>query len=274
MGKPIIGICKRLAPISFVVKSHGINVGYKKRIAVLISLAGSCLGFACGAFGEDYAYKQTFMPRQTLEIDPATTAMFVTDPQNDFMSERSPIWALVGPIVERNNLVERQKALRNIASEKGIRVFYSPHMYTEQDFANWKSLNGIDRIMFQNKMFLRGSHGHAFHPELMPDQNTVVMNPHKGLSNFQTGDALIQLRQYGIKTLIMYGMASNMCVESHARDAIEAGFDLIIIADVTAAAGDQAYNAALTNYEFLAHEVMTFDQVMARLKKVPSQNGQ
>jgi nicotinamidase-related amidase len=139
-------------------------------------------------------------------------------------------------------------------------------MYTPQDFANWKSLNGIDKIMFENKMFAEGTWGHDYHPELKPDRNTIVMNPHKGLSNFWTGDAAIQLRQYGIETVIMYGMSANMCVESHARDAIENGFDLIIIADATAAAGDAAYEAALTNYEFLAHEVVTTNQIVKRLK--------
>jgi nicotinamidase-related amidase len=93
------------------------------------------------------------------------------------------------------------------------------------------------------------------------------MNPHKGLSNFWSGDAAIQLRQYGIEIVIMYGMSANMCVESHARDAIENGFDLIILADATAAAGDAAYDAAVINYEFLAHEVMTTKQAIKRLKE-------
>jgi nicotinamidase-related amidase len=93
------------------------------------------------------------------------------------------------------------------------------------------------------------------------------MNPHKGLSNFWTGDATIQLRQYGIETIILYGMSANLCIESHARDAIENGFDVIIVSDATAGAGDAAYEAALTNFEFLAHEVVTADQIMKRLKQ-------
>ena len=213
----------------------------------------------------DYVYKQSFMPRETVEIDLATTAMFVTDPQNDFLSEDSPAWVLVGPTVIKNKVVEKEKALKALAKELGVPVFYSTHMYTPQEFANWKSLNGIDKIMFDLKMFAQGTWGHAIHPELLPDSNTIVMNPHKGLSNFWSGDAAIQLRQYGIETLIMYGMSANMCIESHARDAIENGFDLIIVADATAAAGDAAYEAALTNYEFLAHEVVTTSQITERL---------
>jgi nicotinamidase-related amidase len=214
----------------------------------------------------DYVYKQSFMPKETVEIDLATTAMFVTDPQNDFLSEKSPAWGLVGPTVIKHKVVEKEKTLKTLAKEIGIPVFYSTHMYTPQDFANWKSLNGIDKIMFDNKMFAQGTWGIDYHPELKPDSNTIVMNPHKGLSNFWSGDAVIQLRQYGIETIILYGMSANMCVESHARDAIENGFDVIIIADATAAAGDAAYEAAMTNFEFLAHEVVTTDQIIKRLK--------
>ena len=218
------------------------------------------------ADSDEYVYKQSFMPRETVEIDLATTGLFVTDPQNDFLSEKSPAWGLVGPTVTKHKVVEKEKKLKALAKEIGIPVFYSTHLYRPKDFEDWKSLNGIDKIMFENKMFLEGTFGHDYHPDLKPDSNTVVMNPHKGLSNFWSGDAVIQLRQYGIKTIILYGMSANMCVESHARDAIENGFDLIIIADATAAAGDAAYEAALTNYEFLAHEVVTTDQIIKRLK--------
>ncbi len=221
------------------------------------------------ADSDDYVYKQSFMPKETVEIDLSKTAMFVTDPQNDFLSEKSPAWGLVGPTVIKHKVVEKEKQLKALAKEIGIPVFYSPHMYTKKEFEQWPKmpLNSIDKIMFSNKMFVQGTFGHEYHPELIPDDNTVVMNPHKGLSNFWTGDAALQLRMFGIETIILYGMSANMCVESHARDAIENGFEVIIIADATAAAGDAAYEAALINYEFLAHEVVTTKQIVKRLEK-------
>jgi nicotinamidase-related amidase len=214
-----------------------------------------------------YVYKQGFMPKETVEIDLSTTAMFVTDPQNDFLSEGSPAWELVGPGVTAHNVVAKEKTLKALAKKKGMPVFYSTHMYTPHEFAHWTSLNGIDKIMFEMHMFAQGSWGHDFHPELKPDDNTVVLNPHKGLSNFWTGDAALNLRQNGIETIILYGMSANMCVESHARDAIENGFDVIIVADATAAAGDAAYESAITNFEFLAHEVVTTKQIIKRIEE-------
>jgi nicotinamidase-related amidase len=222
-----------------------------------------------GHSAENYVYQQKFMPKETVQIDLAKTAMFVTDPQNDFLSKESPAWGLVGPTVIKHKVVEKEKRLKALAKDLGIPVFYSTHMYTQKEVEQWPTmpLNGIDKVMFENKMFVQGTWGHDYHPELKPDSNTVVMNPHKGLSNFWTGDAALQLRMFGIETIVLYGMSANMCVESHARDAIENGFEVIIIADATAAAGDAAYEAALTNYEFLAHEVVTTDQIIKRLQK-------
>ena len=43
-----------------------------------------------------YVYKQDFIPVEKIEIDLETTAVFITDPQNDFLSEGGAAWALVG----------------------------------------------------------------------------------------------------------------------------------------------------------------------------------
>jgi len=214
-----------------------------------------------------YTYRQDFLPVKKIDLDLETTAIFITDPQNDFLSEGGAAWPLVGEEVINDKVVEHQIALIAAAKEVGIPVFYSPHMYTEMDYANWKHLNSIDQLMFDIYMFHQGTWGHDFHPDLVPNDMTVVMNPHKGLSNFQTGDANVQLRQYGIETLIMAGMSANLCVESHLRDAIENGFEVIVIADATAGAGPHAKNAALINFEFIANEVTVTDDIISRLQQ-------
>ena len=220
-----------------------------------------------------YVYKQDFLPMKKMNIDLETTAIFITDPQNDFLSEGGAAWPLVGEGVTDGNVVEHQVELIAIAKEVGIPVFYSPHTYTEMDYVNWKHLNSIDQLMFDIDMFHEGTWGHEFHTELIPDENTIVMNPHKGLSNFQTGDANLQLRQYGIQTVIMTGMSANLCVESHLRDATEHGFEVIVIEDATAGAGPFAKDAALTNFEFIASEVTTTNDIIERLRQATENNS-
>ena len=200
------------------------------------------------------------------KIDKSETALVIVDPQNDFLSEGGAVWDLVGEEVVKNNVVENLVKLRNAATEAGIPVFYSPHYYTEHEYEHWKHPNHIDEIMFDRKMFLKGTWGAEFHPDLQPDENTFVLSPHKGLSNFWAGDINIQLRQQDIQNIILAGMSSNLCVESHLRDAIENSYDVIAIKDATAGAGPESTSAALHNFGFIATEVTTTDDIIERLK--------
>jgi hypothetical protein len=56
--------------------------------AISIALVGVAMyANTAAADSDEYVYKQSFMPRETVKIDLATTALFVTDPQNDFLSK-------------------------------------------------------------------------------------------------------------------------------------------------------------------------------------------
>ena len=196
-------------------------------------------------------------------IDPKSTALLVIDPQNDFLAESGVVWDLVGEGVVNNNVVEKLKNLISKAKESGVNVFYSPHYY-DKEFDAWKNNNPIDSLMFERKMFDRNSSGSDFHPDLMPDEKTILCAPHKNLSGFHTSDVDIQLRKRGITTIYLCGMSANLCVESHLRDAEENGYEVIVINDATAGPGEAAYNAALVNYGLIAHESITAEEALSR----------
>jgi nicotinamidase-related amidase len=201
------------------------------------------------------------------KLDLKKTALVIVDPQNDFLSEGGVVWDLVGKGVTETKVVEHLIKLKKTAKEVGIPVFYSPHYYSDEEFKSWMHLNPIDKMMFDRKMFRKGTWGAEFHPQLQPDENTIVLAPHKALSNFWTGDIAIQLRQRNLQTIILGGMSANLCVESHLRDAIEHGFDVIVVKDATTGPGPDATKAAYTNYGFIANEVVTTDEIVRRLKE-------
>lgn len=199
------------------------------------------------------------------EIDSKTTALVIIDPQNDFLSEGGVVWDLVGKQVVEHRVVDKLKALIAKAKAAGIPVVYVPHYY-DKEYEAWHNVNFIDRVMFERRMFERGKWGSDWHPDLKPDEETIVCAPHKNLSGFHTSDVDIQLRKRGIKTIILGGMSANLCVESHLRDAEEKGYEVVVVNDATAAAGEDAYKAALTNYGFIAHESITSDDALRRLE--------
>lgn len=65
-------------------------------------------------------------------------------------------------------------------------------------------------------------------------------------------------------------MASKLCVESHLREFIERGFEVMVVKDAIAGPklpdGD-GYLSALVNFRYIATEVVTTDEIIKRLEK-------
>jgi nicotinamidase-related amidase len=101
------------------------------------------------------------------------------------------------------------------------------------------------------------------------DGKTIVVSPHK-VWGPQTNDLVLQLRKRGIGKIILGGMLANICVESHLREFLEQGFEVAIVKDATAGPrhpvwGD-GYQAAMINYQFLAHAVLSTDEAVDRMR--------
>jgi isochorismate hydrolase len=78
------------------------------------------------------------------------------------------------------------------------------------------------------------------------------------------------LRKRKISKIILGGMLANMCVESHLRELLEQGFEVAVVKDATAAPKHPewgyGYEAALINYAFLAHAILTTDEVVQAIE--------
>ena len=76
----------------------------------------------------------------------------------------------------------------------------------------------------------------------------------------------MQLRKHGIDTVIMGGFAANLCTDSHMRELVEQGFNVVMVEDAVGAPGEEAYDAAVLNYSMIANAVWTTDEAVAFLK--------
>ena len=84
-----------------------------------------------------------------------TTAIVITDPQNDFLSPQGVNWGVVGGRVTANNTIENLETLFKLAQDNGIKVFISPHYYYKHDH-NWKFEGALETLMHKINMFDRG----------------------------------------------------------------------------------------------------------------------
>lgn len=219
-----------------------------------------------GAVANTYAG----LPNPGMAFDPKRTAVVITDPQNDFLSEKGVTWGVVGKSVVKNNTVENIENLFKAAKKNNIPVFVSPHYYYPTDHG-WHFEGALEKLMHNINMFDRkdalsldgfnnsGADWLARYHPYIKDGKTIITSPHK-VYGPETNDLVLQLRKRGIDKVILAGMSANLCVEAHMRELQEQGFEVVVVKDATAGAqvpeGD-GYEAALVNFRFIASAVVT-----------------
>ena len=215
-----------------------------------------------------------------MDINKNDTAVVFIDPQNEVLSDKGRAWGAVGASVRENNAVENMERIFKAAKQNGYEVFISPHYFFPTD-SGWKFNGPLETDEAETKMFARsgrlsleGFSGSGadwlerFKPYI-DDGKTVVVSPHR-VWGPQTNDLVLQLRKRRISKVILGGMLANICVESHLRDLLEQGFEVAVAKDATAAPRHPqwgyGYTAALINFAFLAHAVLTTDDVVKGMK--------
>jgi nicotinamidase-related amidase len=214
-----------------------------------------------------------------MAFDTSTTAVVITDPQNDFLSPDGATWELVGKSVTENRTVEHLEQLLQGAKAAGYRLFVSPHYYYPTD-GEWQFGGTVEKLMHDIDMFARAgalsldgfddSGADWVEPldKFVNDGETIVVSPHK-VYGPQTNDLALQLRKRGISRVVLAGMSANLCVEAHLRQLTEDGFEVHVVKDATAAAqhpelGD-GYQAAVINFGYIASSVLTTDETLEAL---------
>ena len=215
------------------------------------------------------------LPQTEMIVTSGNTALVITDPQIDFLSEDGVAWGVVGASVTENNTVENIGALLAAAKEAGMMVVISPHYYYPSDHG-WKFGGPLEKLMHAIGMFDRPSplsldnfdgSGADFMPEykaMIMDGETVITSPHK-VYGPESNDLSLQLRKAGIDKVILAGMSANLCVQAHMHELLEQGYEVAVVRDATAGArvpeGD-GYLAALINFRYMANDLWTTEEAV------------
>lgn len=245
-----------------------------------MGLGASAAGAATPEARETYADpSEGGLPAVPFEIDFERTAVVVTDPQIDFLSEKGVAWGVVGESVTEQQTVANLEKLFVAAKAVDMPVFISPHYYYPHDH-RWRFEGALEKVMHDIGMFDRtgpldldgfeGS-GADWLPEYKPyieDGNTIICSPHKVYGPAQN-DLNLQLRKRGIDKVILAGMSANLCVQAHLYELLELGYEVAVVRDATAGAkvpeGD-GYLAALINFRFVANAVWWTEDTVKRIQ--------
>jgi len=203
--------------------------------------------------------------------DTKKTALVVIDMQNYFMHDTQQ--SCVPMACEVVDNVNKLAAATRAAGGKVIWV---------QNFAPYPSKDNWDKLKERytpegSKLRWESMQKEAFGFELWP---TLDVKPEdlrvtkRRFSAFIQGssDIEIQLKDCNIDTIMVSGVATNVCCESTARDAMMLNYRTLMVSDACAATTDEEHAASLSNFYLFFGDVQTTDELVARLDVAKRRN--
>ena len=184
-------------------------------------------------------------------FDPASTALIIIDMQRDFVEPGGFGESLGNDVsILRRTIAPIQRVLRE-CRRHGMMIVHTRegHRPDLTDCPPSKRERGkpsrkIGDPGSMGRLLVRGEPGHDIVPELYPAAGEVVLDkPGKGA--FYATDLELLLRNKRIRTLIVCGVTTEVCVHTTVREANDRGFDCLVLADCTGSYFPQFHSAAL-----------------------------
>jgi len=184
-------------------------------------------------------------------LRPAQCALLVIDLQRDFLEPDGFGAALGNDVTHLRRVIEpnrrliaawRAWALTVVHTREGHLPDLSDLPETKRDRA--PAGPRIGDVGPMGRILVRGEPGHAIIPELAPlPSETVIDKPGKGA--FWRTNLENELRQRGIRQLVVTGVTTEVCVHSTVREANDRGFECLVPADATASYIPEFHASAL-----------------------------
>lgn len=182
-------------------------------------------------------------------VDPSHTCVVVIDMQNDFcspeggMDRESKRFAGEGmQIIQR--MIPNLKGFLIQARANQVRVAYFQDTDDDEEQMNPAQLELNHRRGRVARLVVAGTWGHEIVSELTPASGEPSFRKHR-YSGLTSQPFREYLRQQGIRTLVVTGVGTAVCVESTVRDAFMNNYYVVVPRDCVAAYSTDVHEAAL-----------------------------
>ncbi|KEY57324.1 cysteine hydrolase family protein [Serratia sp. DD3] len=187
-------------------------------------------------------------------ITPVRAAILVIDMQHDFIDEDAPI-----PCSKGRDIVPHVATLLNFARQSHIPIIYTQEAHRRQRVDFGRELDYGETLHC-----LEGSSGVEIIPELRPLEGDYVIVKRRYSAFFAT-DLELLLRGLGVNTLILTGVATDVCVRATAQDAMQLDYRVWVPQECVAGTSQTRHEAALENIAYVFGNVQPLSAVISML---------
>ena len=199
-----------------------------------------------------------------MSIDPTRATILALHFERDIVEPGGTFGALLADGIAGRGVLSRTASVLEAARACRVPVVYGRVSYP----AGHPGLDtGIPLFgtIVENDALVQGSAAVEIVDEVAPAPGDVVVD-HTGTSAFGGGELERLLQGRGVDTVVIAGVATNIVVESTARDAANRGLRVLVLADCCSAADDSTHDASLASLGMLTHGVLTSDELVGSLR--------
>ncbi len=193
-------------------------------------------------------------------VNPTHTALIVIDPQCDFCSSQGFL-AKQGLNMSRiQSAVPRLNKFIEQCRKTAVLV-----VWVKEIFAEDKMLPNLKAIWggVNDWIIKEGGPGIEWYEAMTPPQEEEPVVTKWNYDGFEHTELDLLLRANGIKTLLMTGFASNVCVETTARHGFIKGYYIVAVSDCTDTTTKEEYEATMLNIKLYFGKVATSEEIAA-----------
>ena len=194
------------------------------------------------------------------KLAPERSALLVIDMQNDFCAEGGYLHNM-RPFDEADNvaLAGRIMDLVRRARDRGVPVIWIMANYDPKHLAAPALAKRIeasrDAICCEG-----GTWGWDFFAvEAAEGEAVVEKHSYNGFNNTNLDDIL---KSHGVETLVITGVATNVCVESTLREGYFRGYYVVVPEDCVACGIQELHDGALNNFRLFFGDVVPSGDIL------------
>jgi nicotinamidase-related amidase len=194
--------------------------------------------------------------------DPSHSALIIIDPQHDFCSEKGAMAQRFGfDMKEIREAVPRLNTFIETCRKAGLLVVWVREVLADAKLrSNAKALWGEGKDIWIIPEGGKGSEWYEGMIAQMPGEPVITKWLYDG---FEDTELHLLLQSRGIKTLLMTGFTTNVCVETTARHGFIKGYHIVLMTDCTGAPTQPEHEAAVFNLKTYFGQVASSTQLAA-----------
>lgn len=201
------------------------------------------------------------------KVQPERAAVLIVDVQNDFCAEGGGMHREGRDLSLVQAMVPRLERFIEAARASGVPRVWIRNVYNSDP--NWylsevwlEQAHRRRRGLYTERPMCEANSWNGDFYQVRPRPDEVVVTKHR-YGAFENTDLELVLRSQRIQTVIMTGVATNVCVETTARQAFLKDFYVVLTSDCTATYSQEEHDWTLRNIDNFFGQVASSEEVIA-----------